>query len=260
MMHAVRAMVPLCLLMAALFGACQAEAPRKPMPVTPRLRTQLLFGERDSSPVVVLLHGFGADGDDLVPLARFLGERLPYRFLVAEAPLALPYGGRAWWPIDMAAREAKLRRGEGLDLRKERPEGVDRARELVDELLGHVEQTLHAPPARTALLGFSQGAMLAMDTTLHRADGPRCLAMLSGTYLSEATWRPRFGARPQLPIFLSHGRGDSVLPFSLSEALYTELDAQGYPATFVPFEGGHEIPRPVLGPLVDFFLACFKGV
>jgi phospholipase/carboxylesterase len=260
MMHSVRAVASLSLFVVTLLGACRAEAPGRTKPVTPRLHSQLLFGERETSPVVVLLHGFGADGDDLVPLAEFQGERLPFRFLVAEAPLALPYGGRAWWPIDMAAREARLRRGEGLDLRHERPEGVDSARELVDELLGHVEQSLHAPPSRTALLGFSQGAMLAMDTTLHRADGPRCLALLSGTYLSEATWRPRFDKRPHLPIFLSHGRGDTVLPFSLSEALHTELKAQGYPVTFVPFEGGHEIPRPVLGPLVDYLSACFKGI
>jgi predicted dienelactone hydrolase len=69
-MHSVRAVASLSLFVVTLLGACRAEAPGRTKPVTPRLHSQLLFGERETSPVVVLLHGFGADGDDLVPLAE----------------------------------------------------------------------------------------------------------------------------------------------------------------------------------------------
>jgi len=223
-----------------------------------RLRTHLVHPERASAPVVLVLHGYGAPGDDLLPVAEWLGARTQLRYVVAEAPLALPYGGRAWWHIDMAAREAQLRRGEGLDLRAERPLGVDAARAQIDALIADTMRKYGVSAEQIALLGFSQGAMLAMETTLHRELGPRCLVMLSGTFLSEAVWAPRFAAHRQVPVFMSHGRGDGVLPYARSEQLKERLESEGYSVRFRPFEGGHEIPRPVLDDVVSFLDACFS--
>jgi phospholipase/carboxylesterase len=228
-------------------------------PFHTRLRTHAVAPERSGAPVVVVLHGFGAPGDDLLPVAEWLAARTPFRYVVAEALHALPQGGRAWWNIDFAAREAQLRRGEGLDLRSERPPGIDDARAAVSTLLEDVQAQLGAGPDQLALVGFSQGAMLSMETALHLPSGPRCLGMLSGTFLSEATWAPRFPAHAQLPVYMSHGRADGVLPFQRSSELRDALTAQGWSVEFVPFAGGHEIPMPVLAGLATFLTRCFAA-
>src|SRR5689334_20230370 len=78
-------------------------------------------------PVVVLLHGFGAGGDDLVPLWRVLRVPRGTRFVFPEAPLRLPqYGAaaRAWWLIDLEARQRAATSGQERDRAGEEPEGL----------------------------------------------------------------------------------------------------------------------------------------
>jgi phospholipase/carboxylesterase len=93
-------------------------------------------------PVVVLLHGFGAAGDDLVPLWRVLQVPREVRFVFPEAPLAPRElgGGRAWWPIDLAALQAERARGQHRDRSREEPDGLATAREHVIALLDAVEE------------------------------------------------------------------------------------------------------------------------
>src|SRR5690349_16238878 len=86
-------------------------------------------------PVVVLLHGFGSGVDDLAPFARALG--VPARFVVPHGPVDMaPHGvpGRAWWRIDVDARNAAIARGEPRDLSEYAPEGLAEARRAVVEL------------------------------------------------------------------------------------------------------------------------------
>ena len=78
-------------------------------------------------PAVILLHGFGAPGDDLVPLAEVLTVPKGTRFLFPEGPLSLSFGygdARAWWLIDMARLEADRAAGRVRDLSGEVPRGL----------------------------------------------------------------------------------------------------------------------------------------
>jgi phospholipase/carboxylesterase len=201
--------------------------------------------------VVVLLHGWGASGDDLVPLARQL-VRAGTRFVVPVAPLEHPAGGgaRAWWHLDLERRRRAVESG-ARDLREEVPEGMVAARTQVQGLLRDVRA--HHKPAVLNLVGFSQGGMLATDVAL-AADPPvDGVAILSGTLLAEAVWRKaaaRPGPKPM--VFLSHGREDALLPFPLAEQLKTLLEQNQYPVTWVPFDGGHAIPPEVTRPLTTF--------
>src|SRR2546430_3373621 len=89
-------------------------------------------------PAIVLMHGFGAPGEDLVPLWRVIDAPPGTRFVFPEAPLALPgayAGARAWWMIDMVRLEQAMMRGETREMSKELPEGLDEAREHVVKLL-----------------------------------------------------------------------------------------------------------------------------
>src|SRR5689334_9316418 len=116
-----------------------------------------------NGPVVVLLHGFGAPGDDLLALWRVIQAPAGTRFVFPAAPLELNLGygppsmSRAWWLIDMAKLERAITRGEMRDLTRDVPEGLAEARAAVSAMLDDVEKKLGADPARIVLGGFSQG-------------------------------------------------------------------------------------------------------
>ncbi len=205
-------------------------------------------------PIVVLLHGFGAPGDDLVPLAQVLGAPAGTRFLFPRAPVELPgmFGdARAWWMIDVEKLQRDLAAGRARDLSEDEPEGLPDARAKMASFLASLDSRLGAS-APLVLGGFSQGAMLALDTVLHVERPLAGLVALSGTLLSAKTWVPRMPARADLPVFQSHGRADPLLPFSVAEMLKDELRGAGLSVTWEPFEGGHEIPPPVLDKLGAF--------
>ena len=203
-------------------------------------------------PAVVLLHGFGAPGDDLVSLGRVLEVPSGARFVFPEAPRSLPgYGeGRAWWMIDLAELQRSLASGEARDRTREVPAGLAAAREQVVSMLDALAQSLR--PSKVVLGGFSQGAMLACDVALRTGRALAGLALLSGTFLAEDEWRPLMDRREGLPAFLSHGSSDPMLPFAQSERLRDALAGSGLAVTWAPFSGGHEIPRSVLAALGTF--------
>jgi phospholipase/carboxylesterase len=201
-----------------------------------------------SGPAVVLLHGFGAPGDDLVPLWRALAAPRGTRFVFPAAPLDLGpqyVGGRAWWPIDMDERMRRQALGEARDL-AEVPVGLADARAKVEAVLDEVVRTLQPPPGKVALGGFSQGAMLALDVALHSAQPLAGLVLLSGTHIAADEWAKRFDARTGLPVFMSHGQADELLPFATSEALRDTLKARGLAVEWLAFRGGHGIPPTVV--------------
>jgi phospholipase/carboxylesterase len=201
-----------------------------------------------TGPVVVLLHGFGAPGDDLVSLWRTLAAPRGTRFVFPEAPLDLGpryMGGRAWWPIDLEARMRRHALGEPPDLTTV-PDGLAASRAKMLALLGEVHRTLQPAAGKVVLGGFSQGAMLALDVALHSSEPLAGLVFLSGTQIAASEWGTRFAARRGLPVFMSHGRGDELLPFALSEGLRDTLIAHGLRVEWVAFQGGHGIPPGVV--------------
>lgn len=205
-------------------------------------------------PLVVLLHGFGAPGDDLVSLHRVLEVPPGTRFAFPAAPVELAafgYGdARAWWMIDMVKLQQAMARGDVRDLTKDVPDGLAPARLLVDAMLDELTQSL--APSHVVLGGFSQGAMLSADVALRSERALAGLVLLSGTMIAEAEWKPLYAKRAGLPVFQSHGQSDAMLPFSIAERLSSELGAAGLKTRFVPFRGGHEIPPPVLDGLNGF--------
>jgi len=210
-------------------------------------------------PLVVLLHGFGAPGDDLVPLAPELALPPAVRLLFPAAPLALAEGfmeARAWWLIDWERRERALAAGRMLDLSEEEPDGLAEARARVIALLDAAAADLGAAPGATVLGGFSQGAMLACDVALTEPIPLAGLVLLSPTLVARARWAERAPSRAGLPVFMSHGRRDPVLPFPMAERLRDLLIGAGLAVGWHPFDGGHGIDPALLGPLRRFLLGA----
>lgn len=214
---------------------------------------------------VVLCHGFGAPGDDLVPLGDELLRRKPALasrvvFVFPEAPIALGSMGfgyadsRAWWLIDMQ-RLMAVQMGDiaGMRLmRRETPEGLPRARRLLLGLVDELAKSLALPRSRVLLGGFSQGAMLTTDVALRLEEAPAGLAILSGMLLCEEDWAQRAPLRKGLNVFQSHGRQDPLLPFASADALRELLVAAGLSVEFLPFFGGHTIPLEAVERLAQF--------
>ncbi len=205
-------------------------------------------------PLVVLLHGFGAPGDDLVSLARVMRVPRGTRFAFPAAPLETHmmagFDSRAWWHIDVLRMQQAMERGEARDLVRGEPDGLTEAREAMDAFLTELRRAL--APSALVLGGFSQGSMLTMDVALRTSQAPDALVLLSSTLLAEDVWVPRMKALAGKPVFQSHGTQDPILPFAVAEHLKNQLVAAGARVTFVPFRGAHEIPPPVLDELCTF--------
>jgi phospholipase/carboxylesterase len=211
-------------------------------------------------PVLVLLHGFGAPGTDLVPLHRALRVAPEVRFVFPMAPLVLdPYAPaelapRAWWMIDMLRLQAARTGPDAIALAKETPAGLADARDALQGMLSALERELHAPLEKVVLGGFSQGAMLACDTTLRAEQPPAGLVLLSGAPICEPDWRALAPNRAGLRVLQSHGHTDPILPYAGAEWLRDLLRAGGLDVEFVPFSGGHGVPNVVLerlGPFIE---------
>ena len=204
-------------------------------------------------PVVVLLHGFGAPGDDLVALWRVLDIPREVRCVFPEAPLApaemTDYGGRAWWHIDVMAMQQAAARGERRDRSRERPEGIDAARDQLNGLLDSVERELGVGGESIVLGGFSQGAMLSCDLALRSERKLAGLALLSTTLLCRDEWTALMPRRASLPVMQSHGRNDPLLPFAAAVELRDLLRAAGCEVDWIEFNGAHEVPHAALAGL-----------
>ncbi len=207
------------------------------------------------APMLVLCHGYGAPGDDLVPLGQELGPSV--RFACPAAPgvleMGVPpeYSGRYWWPIDMVELQTAVMRRDYETLMSRQPSGLAESRASLLELLDVLEREHAAPRSRVVLGGFSQGAMLATDVTLHAERPPAALAILSGSLIAKPQWLPLMKQRAGLPVLQSHGRGDPVLAYSIAETLRDELTSAGLDVRFVPFTGGHTIPPVALQALAQ---------
>jgi phospholipase/carboxylesterase len=186
----------------------------------------LQLGPSEAQQRLVLLHGWGADADDLLDLGSLLVG--PEVSVVAlRAPEPHPYGvGRQWYglqPIDWtqlpAAREA-------LTLR-------------LEELATSVDL------ARTVLLGFSQGGAMALDVG---SSLPLAGIVACSGYPHEG-WQPAGGTAP---VLLSHGQEDPVVPFAASEEVQRRLAQAGASAELLAFNGGHTIDASVLPPISSF--------
>lgn len=214
-------------------------------------------------PAVVLLHGYGAPGTDLVPLWRALRAPPGTRFVFPEAPLSLsgpmaPPGGRAWWHLDLERILRASLTGGVRVLHDEAPAGLGEARARVAGLLDELERDWRVPPGKLVLGGFSQGAMLSCDLAL-RSERPLAgLVLMSGTLIAAPEWAPLYAKRRGLKTLVSHGREDPMLPFTAAEELRDLLTRAGVEVRFVPFHGGHTIGDPVLGAVSEFLATCFE--
>ena len=208
---------------------------------------KLGFGQKGplsgkATSLVVFLHGYGADGADLLGLADVLGPHLPGTLFVApDAPDACHGSpmGRQWFPIPWIDGSSEVAAGLGL------------ARSA-DDLNGFLDaQMASFGAAATALVGFSQGAMMAMQVAPRRAQAMAGVVAISGRLLQPGRLATEAVARP--PVLLIHGDQDPVVPFADMGAAGEALVAAGFAVFGHVMQGtGHGIAPDGLGAALRF--------
>jgi phospholipase/carboxylesterase len=152
-------------------------------------------------------------------------------------------GSRGWWWLNL---EGHVPSGERLpDFSTTSPGGIKVASRRVRQYL----ETVHGP---VILGGFSQGAMLSGEIAFQTDQALAGVVLIGGTTVNEQAWVERSAARKGLPVFIAHGRWDGVLPFATAERFARKLAAAGLDVTWVPFDGGHDIPSLVIRALNGF--------
>lgn len=194
----------------------------------------LCSGPAAASTRLVLLHGWGADADDLLDLGQLLGDAQT-SVVALRAPEPHPYGvGRQWYglqPIDWSQLPA--------------------ARQALSTRLSALAASV--PLQRTVLLGFSQGGAMALDV----GSGLPLAGIVACSGYPHEGWEPANAAiQPLPPVLLSHGREDPVVPYAASEAVLERLQLAGGQVRLLPFSGGHTIDQALLPEIATFVRRC----
>ena len=200
-------------------------------------------GER----AVVFLHGYGADGGDLIALADPLEEHLPGTvFLAPDAPepcRAAP-PGRQWFPIPQMDGSSPVEAGAALA----------RATAALDAWLDEVLAAEGLTPAQLLIFGFSQGTMMALHVAPARAEAVAGIVGFSGRLIHPGSFAGRVRSRP--PIWLGHGDRDPVVPFPEMASAETVLTAAGFEVTTQAMPNtAHGIAPEGLGEALHFMRA-----
>ena len=185
-------------------------------------------GGQPAKRLVVFLHGYGADGNDLIDLGRAWQGLLPDTAFVsphAPEPCGQAPVGRQWFPLTFRDPDERWR-------------GVNKAAPVLEQFLDAELARRKLPPSALALVGFSQGTMMALHMGLRRAVPPAAVVGYSGVFVLPDKAKP--GAIPEAilaeikskpPVLLIHGAQDDLIP---AQALFQS--AQTLAALDVPVE------------------------
>lgn len=191
--------------------------------------------------IVVLLHGYGSDGNDLIALAPYLQTELPQALFVAPnapQPCDINPAGYQWFALD-------------LDRELSRLDGAAGARPVIRGFLEDLWAETGLGPAETLLVGFSQGAMMALDTGLRLDPPPYGIIAFSGALIGAEQLKDELGGKP--PVALIHGTVDDVVPAESAQIAEAHLKQWGIAtALHLDHGSGHTIHQEGLGFALDF--------
>ena len=197
--------------------------------------------------LLILLHGYGANGDDLIGLAPVWAPVLPdTHFMAPNAPYPCdmnPYGFQ-WFGISNLNPDIML-------------EGARSVAPTLDAFLTDAMARHGLDESKTALVGFSQGTMMALHVGLRRARPLAGIIGFSGMLAGPEILKEEIKSRP--PILLAHGDQDEMLPHTLSQRATQVLQENGVEVGLHIAEGvGHGINDTALSAAARFLLEAFK--
>lgn len=191
--------------------------------------------------LVILIHGYGSNGDDLISLARMIQPALPdAAFVAPNAPSQMPRMAAAyqWWPIETFSMA-------------ERAAGAAAAAPVLDAFITHEREAAGLPSDRILLVGFSQGTMMALHVGLRRPEPVAGIVGISGMLVAPERLPAEITSRP--PVLLIHGTEDDIVPFRSMDLAATALTAAGVGVdTHVSPGVGHSVGQDGLAAATAF--------
>jgi phospholipase/carboxylesterase len=190
-------------------------------------------------PLIICLHGRGADMRDLAGLAPAIDQH-GYLYICPNAPVTISIGpgytGQAWY--EPGGNPS--------------PAAMEQALTALDGLVREVFTEYQVTAGQALLLGFSQGGAMTYRYGILRPDIFAGLAILSGALRHPEALLPHLPSTRDQRLFIAHGTHDPVLPVDLSHDAVAFLAAQGYQPLYREYPMGHEITLDVLNDLTPW--------
>jgi phospholipase/carboxylesterase len=166
--------------------------------------------------LIVFLHGYGSNGDDLISLAPYWADLLPdAAFVSPNAPFPCeqnPFGGFQWFGLEQRDPAMMLA-------------GTRAAATILDAYLDDALKARGLDESKLALVGFSQGTMMSLHVGPRRARPPAAIVGYSGALIGADALAAEIRSKP--PVLLVHGSGDQVVPFQAMAAAAQVLQSVG---------------------------------
>ncbi|MCC7520903.1 MAG: dienelactone hydrolase family protein [Flavobacteriaceae bacterium] len=197
--------------------------------------------------LLLMLHGYGSNEDDLFSFASELDENL--LIISARAPLALDFGGFAWYSIHFTA---------GQDKFSDIPEAIQ-ARDQISEFIDQLDAKYHFDKDKSMLMGFSQGAILSYAVALSYPDIIKNVIAMSGYALPEIIQDPKNKSDyKSLRFFCSHGTVDPVIPIEWARKSDAFLTQNQIRHEYHEYPVGHGVAPRNVSDMKDWMREIIK--
>jgi phospholipase/carboxylesterase len=189
------------------------------------------------APALIMLHGRGADENDLIGLSQYLDERL---FIISvRAPYQFAYsGGFTWFDI--------------VDIGKPDKKMFDESYQKLMQFLEDAKSGYPIDPQKIILFGFSMGAMMSYVVALTQPDTVKGILANSGIIPEDAGLKYEWDKIKGKPFFVAHGKYDSIIPISFAKRAKELLKNAGADLTYREYEMDHQIDEESLNDIAKW--------
>lgn len=185
---------------------------------------------QEKSPVIIMLHGYGSDENDLFSFAGELPDT--YHIISLKAPISLQPFGNAWYSINFDATQGKF-----SDINQ-----AITSRELIVDCIEEIIQKYAVDETNITLLGFSQGTILSFAVALSYPEKIKNVIGLSG-YIDKEMLNPDYTENDfsNLNVYCSHGQTDQIIPVEWARRTKPFLDGLNIRCAYSEFPVGHGV-------------------
>ncbi|MGZ8831229.1 MAG: alpha/beta hydrolase [Thermoanaerobaculia bacterium] len=214
------------------------------LPLNYVLQTPSGKSEREPMPLVIIMHGRGADANDLADIAPMIDGPGGYRFLFPNAPKAWEAApgmtiGYTWF--------------EGLP---PDPKSIEAARKIVLQSLDAALKRYPTPAGKVVLGGFSQGALMALDAGLRTTQPIAGIVVMSGALFEQDP--PDVTAKKEVPILIAHGTADEMINVNMARRARRVLEERGLQVEYHEFPMGHQLTQESMAVVRGFISRCLR--
>ncbi len=186
------------------------------------------------APVVFILHGLGANADDLFPLVKKM-DLPPSLYVLPDAPIALGNRAYAWY-----------------DFQKQSREDTVNSRDYLFRLMKHFAEENPAHIRPIIMMGFSQGGVMSMEAGLNYPGKVQAIVSMSGYIWDPSQTLKKPLAPKAIPILLIHGGNDMIVTEDWTEKTVAALQKEGYKPRFVELLMAHQITNDSMAEVSQF--------